>query len=168
MRAVLGSAGLFLAALLVVLAVLDYSRPLSFMPVSWHANRPLWYLIALFSFLGGAALLHGASVKPAAGSGDTAPGSRCFERVVLYTRDGCHLCDEAKQALADFGDALPEPIEIDVDADEQLRAKYTDCVPVVEFDGKVRFHGRVDRALLRRLIEAEQQRVSDRAAARAG
>ncbi|MFQ5733716.1 MAG: glutaredoxin family protein [Planctomycetaceae bacterium] len=156
-RAVLGSAGLFLAAVLVVLAVLDHTRPLDFMPVSWHANRSLWYLLTLVSFLGGAALLRGASHNESTESTSPANGPKCFERIVIYTRQDCPLCEEAKRTLAHFGDALPKPVEIDIDTDEHLKAKYTDCVPVVEFDGKVRFHGRVDPALLRRLVEAEQQ-----------
>lgn len=70
-------------------------------------------------------------------------------RVVLYTRDGCHLCEEAKNILLQHG-LLPE--EIDIDQDAQLRQQFDECVPVVEVDGKVRFRGRIDRRLLRRLL----------------
>ena len=45
---------------------------------------------------------------------------------------------------------------IDIDADRQLRDAYNECVPVVEIDGKVRFRGRVDPVLLRRLIARAQ------------
>jgi len=70
-------------------------------------------------------------------------------RAVLYTREGCCLCDEAKKVLAAHGLALEE---IDIDADPQLRDRYSDCVPVVVIDGRERFRGRVDERLLKRLL----------------
>ncbi|MEZ6071991.1 MAG: glutaredoxin family protein [Pirellulales bacterium] len=73
--------------------------------------------------------------------------------VRMLTRRGCCLCDEAQSVLESHG--LVVEI-IDVDNDEQLRAQYTDCVPVVLIDGKVRFRGRVDARLLRRLLNGRQ------------
>lgn len=68
--------------------------------------------------------------------------------VILYTREGCHLCDEALVTLREHG---LEPRLVDVDADDELRRKFNECVPVVEIDGQIRFRGRVDPILLRRL-----------------
>ena len=70
-------------------------------------------------------------------------------RVVLYTRQDCHLCDIAKETLMQYGQ-LPE--EVDIDGDPELRARFDCCVPVVEIDGKIRFRGHVDKRLLRRLL----------------
>ena len=70
-------------------------------------------------------------------------------RVVLYTRQGCHLCDIAKETLLQYGQS---PEEVDIDADPDLRARFDCCVPVVEIDGKIRFRGHVDKRLLRRLL----------------
>jgi glutaredoxin len=70
--------------------------------------------------------------------------------VVFYTRDGCHLCDEAKQLLEAHGLA---PECIDIDADPVLRERFDACVPVVEIDGQIRFRGRVEPVLLRRILE---------------
>lgn len=70
-------------------------------------------------------------------------------RVVLYTRKGCHLCDVAKETLRQHG-CVPQEVDIDEDAD--LLARFDRCVPVVEIDGKVRFRGRVEKRLLRRLL----------------
>jgi glutaredoxin len=70
-------------------------------------------------------------------------------RIVLYTRAGCHLCDEAYQLLKQHG---LEPELVDIDVDAALRTRFDTCVPVVEIDGKIRFRGRVDPMLLRRLI----------------
>jgi len=72
-------------------------------------------------------------------------------RAVLYTRQGCHLCDDALAVLRQHG---IEPQLVDVDADETLRERFNECVPVVEIDGKIRFRGRIDPVLLRRLIPA--------------
>jgi glutaredoxin len=72
--------------------------------------------------------------------------------VTLYTREGCHLCEDAHELLVCHG---LEPAVVDVDADPALREKWNTCVPVVEIDGKVRFRGRVDAVLLRRLLTAQ-------------
>ena len=42
---------------------------------------------------------------------------------------------------------------IDIDDDPELRARFDLLVPVVECDGEIRFKGRIDETLLRRLIE---------------
>jgi len=42
--------------------------------------------------------------------------------------------------------------EVDVDSDSGLRSLHGEWVPVVEMGGKVRFRGRVNRVLLRRLL----------------
>lgn len=71
--------------------------------------------------------------------------------VVLYTRQGCHLCDEALLVLANHG--LKSRV-VDIDLDPELQAKYDLCVPVVAINGKERFRGRIDELLLRRIIAA--------------
>jgi glutaredoxin len=68
---------------------------------------------------------------------------------ILYTRRGCHLCDDARELLKRYGLA---PRDVDIDADPMLRARYDTCVPVVEIDGRERFRGRIDERLLRRLL----------------
>jgi glutaredoxin len=68
---------------------------------------------------------------------------------ILYTRRRCHLCDDALATLNRFG---LEPQLVDIDADPTLRERFDHCVPVVEIDGKVRFRGRVNEVLLRRIL----------------
>jgi glutaredoxin len=70
-------------------------------------------------------------------------------KAILYTRSGCHLCDDAKALLERYG---LSPMLVDIDADPVLRERYTTCVPVVVIDGKERFRGRVNEVLLRRLL----------------
>ena len=69
--------------------------------------------------------------------------------VILYTRKGCHLCDDALKLLESYG---LQPSLQDIDVDEQLRERFDTCVPVVEIDGKIRFRGKVDPVLLKRLL----------------
>jgi glutaredoxin len=71
--------------------------------------------------------------------------------VVLYTRAGCCLCDDA---LAHLRAAGVTPQIVDIDANPALREKFTTCVPVVEIEGKVRFRGRVNPVLLKRVLHA--------------
>ncbi len=75
--------------------------------------------------------------------------------VQLFTRQGCHLCDEVKALLLRFG---LEPEEIDIDDDPALLQRYNECVPVVVIDGKERFRGRIDPRLLQRLLRGRETR----------
>jgi glutaredoxin len=81
--------------------------------------------------------------------------------VTLYTRTGCHLCDEAKSHIApvlmEFGARLRE---VNIDADPELRERYNMDVPVIFLgDRKVAKH-RVDISQFRRQI-LEARRRSD-------
>ena len=52
--------------------------------------------------------------------------------VTLYTREGCHLCDEAKAVMLPIiARRNAELREIDIDDAAELRAMYNDSVPVV-------------------------------------
>lgn len=56
--------------------------------------------------------------------------------VTLYTRSGCHLCDEAAAELARLAEELPIDVRaIDIDADEATRERYNDTVPEVYVGG---------------------------------
>ena len=55
--------------------------------------------------------------------------------VVLYGRDGCHLCDEAREAILGF-DGI-ELREVDIESDDGLLAAMLERIPVVEVDGAV-------------------------------
>jgi glutaredoxin len=72
--------------------------------------------------------------------------------VTLFTRAGCHLCDDALKIIQQCG---VDPRVIDIDSDRVLQERFNTCVPVVEVDGKIRFRGKVHPALFRRLIESK-------------
>jgi glutaredoxin len=80
------------------------------------------------------------------------PGVR-FSEVILYSREGCHLCDDARDMLFKYADHFPTIHVVNIDEHPDLVEQFDTCVPVVECDGKLRFRGRVDEVLLRRLIE---------------
>ena len=57
-------------------------------------------------------------------------------RVVVVTRQGCHLCDEAIVAIETVcREKNISRQAVDVDSDPELRAAYTDHVPVTIVDG---------------------------------
>lgn len=59
--------------------------------------------------------------------------------MVVVTRAGCHLCEEAERVAASVcRSAGASFATLDVDADPDLRARFTDHVPVTFVDG-VRF-----------------------------
>jgi glutaredoxin len=70
-------------------------------------------------------------------------------RVVLVTRAGCHLCDDALALLRSLG---VEPELADVDADDELFRLYDWRVPVVLVDGAVAAEGRISAEPLREAL----------------
>ncbi len=78
--------------------------------------------------------------------------------LVLYSRAGCHLCDEARellQALLDErarqGLTTPRLDEIDIESDPELERRFFTTIPVVEL-GDRRVELATSAAKLRRLL----------------
>jgi glutaredoxin len=77
--------------------------------------------------------------------------------VVLYGRDGCCLCDDARALLTrararhDF-----VLIERDIEADETLFKAYLERIPVITIDGEEAFELLVDEAELQRRLAKVQ------------
>ena len=59
--------------------------------------------------------------------------------ISLYGRPGCHLCEDAREAIEGLRAELPpfELREIDIEQDERLLARMLERIPVVELDGAV-------------------------------
>jgi glutaredoxin len=77
-------------------------------------------------------------------------------QVVMYTRQGCHLCDEAWQMLQELGQCYALRLEkVDVDGAAELRQRHGERVPVLVINGKERMWGRINRVLLERQVRAE-------------
>lgn len=76
--------------------------------------------------------------------------------VTIYTRDPCHLCEEAKavvERVAADVDAAVTVEAVDVDADPDLADRYGERVPYVLVDGRPAFKYRVEEAALRARFE---------------
>ncbi|MGO1315927.1 MAG: glutaredoxin family protein [Cellulomonadaceae bacterium] len=75
-------------------------------------------------------------------------------RVEIFTRVGCHLCDDAVGLVAEVCE--PRGVawrERDVDAEGgQVLAELSDLVPVVRVDGVQQGFWRIDRARLERAL----------------
>jgi glutaredoxin len=73
--------------------------------------------------------------------------------VVLYAREGCCLCDEARQTLGRVRARHPfELQERDIDADERLLRVYLERIPVVTIDGVEAFELVVDEGEFERAL----------------
>ena len=70
-------------------------------------------------------------------------------RLVLYSRPGCHLCDDARVVLERIGEPFDE---IDIDSDDELFKRYLERIPVVTLNGEELFEFEVDEAALRRRL----------------
>ena len=76
-------------------------------------------------------------------------------KVTVYTRSGCHLCDEAKQVIESVRRRTAfDYEEFDIDSDPQLRRLYNEEVPVIAIDGKKAFKYRVTAAELLKKLAA--------------
>lgn len=85
-------------------------------------------------------------------AGTSSPGGA---RVTLYTRPGCHLCDDARavveQVCADTGTSYRE---VDITTSAELTAEYADQIPVTFVDGEQHDFWRVDEGRLRAALGA--------------
>ena len=161
LRSGLGSVLLFSGVGLLSLLVADrtFGLPVK-LPRSWYTDRVLWVGIGFVSFVAGWYLLGDPIPTDENSQGKAsrdrsygaAPGRR-IQSVVMYSRPGCCLCDEAWEILEKYRASLPPTVVVEIDSDPGLLERFSTCIPVVEIDGKVRFRGRVNEMLLRRLIE---------------
>jgi len=83
-------------------------------------------------------------------TGDVVELPESAERVVVLTRQGCHLRDEAiAQVAAICAETGEGYAVVDVDSDPELQRRYTDQVPVTFVDGAQHDFWRVDPARLK-------------------
>jgi glutaredoxin len=71
-------------------------------------------------------------------------------RITLYTRPGCHLCDDARvvveRVCTDLGESFEE---VDITTDDDLADRYGEDIPVTFVDGRQHDFWRVDEHRLR-------------------
>jgi glutaredoxin len=71
-------------------------------------------------------------------------------RVLLYSKPGCHLCDDAREIVAAVCAELGERFdEVDITTSEELVRAFGEQIPVTFVDGEQHDFWRVDPVRLR-------------------
>jgi glutaredoxin len=70
-------------------------------------------------------------------------------RLVMYSRPGCHLCDDARVVLLRVGEAFDE---VDIESDDELLKRYLERIPVIALDGEELYDFFIDEQDLRRRV----------------
>jgi glutaredoxin len=71
-------------------------------------------------------------------------------RVVVYTAEGCGLCERAIEVVRELQAELGLELElVDIGGDPELEARYREHLPVVDIDGERAFTTFVDADALR-------------------
>ena len=78
--------------------------------------------------------------------------------LALYTRPGCHLCDEMKVVIARVAGHVRLTLEeIDISGNSELEARYGLEIPVLLVEGKKAAKYRITEEDLRRSIRAAEK-----------
>ena len=74
--------------------------------------------------------------------------------ITLYGKPGCHLCDEAREAVRRVRKRRPFDLEeVDVTLDPGLHRRYGERIPVLVLDGEELFELFVDTAALEERLD---------------
>ena len=74
--------------------------------------------------------------------------------VTLYSKPGCHLCDDALRVLQRVQKLHPFALEeVNIDGDPALLSEYGEQIPVVTLNGTFLFEYTVDEERLRQLLK---------------
>ena len=77
-----------------------------------------------------------------------------MKELVLYSKPGCHLCDEMKRVVERVRQQTAFALrEIDVSVDPELMERYGEEIPVLFVDDRKAFKYRVTERELRRRLE---------------
>jgi thiol-disulfide isomerase/thioredoxin len=82
------------------------------------------------------------------------PGCERFViALTIYSRPGCHLCDEMKDVVRRVAQSVPLSLEeIDISTDPSLEARYGLDIPVLMVEGKKAAKYRIGEDDLRRIL----------------
>jgi glutaredoxin len=80
--------------------------------------------------------------------------------LTLYSRPGCHLCDDMKAVIARVACTIPVTLqEVDISTDAALEARYGTEIPVLLVDGMMAAKYRVTELQLTRILSGRVGRV---------
>ncbi len=83
------------------------------------------------------------------------PGAACRPLLTVYSRDGCHLCEQAMTLLRRLQGELGYDLEeLDITADERLHRAYFERIPVLCVDGEELCEYFVEETLVRKRLES--------------
>ena len=90
-------------------------------------------------------------------------------QLTLIGKPGCHLCDNAREAIdgvlfefrAANQNTLIELEEINILENQELQLKYSDEIPVLLMDGKMHNYWRIDEERLMRALYAKLKAQGD-------
>lgn len=68
--------------------------------------------------------------------------------VTLYSKPGCHLCEDVRAMLDDLAAERGFTVEIDIHTNPSLYARYRYEIPVVVLEGREIAKGRIDERTL--------------------
>ena len=71
-------------------------------------------------------------------------------KIVLYSKENCCLCDEAKAILREL---QVEWEEVDIYKNEQWLERYQLMIPVIEIDGEIVAYGRIHKDVIRKRLQ---------------
>lgn len=77
--------------------------------------------------------------------------------LTIYSRPGCHLCDEMKEVVGRVARTAPKPVtlaEVDISSDPELERRYGLEIPVLAVNGRKAAKYRVTEEKLRRMLVA--------------
>jgi hypothetical protein len=79
-------------------------------------------------------------------------------RVTLYSKPGCHLCDEMKTVIEVVAERVPLTLEVvDISTDPDLQARYGLEIPVLVIDGTKAAKYRVTESELEAKLAGRRQ-----------
>lgn len=71
-------------------------------------------------------------------------------KIVVYSKENCCLCDEAKAILREL---QVEWEEVDIYKNEQWLERYQLMIPVIEIDGEIVAYGRIHKDVIRKRLQ---------------
>ena len=77
--------------------------------------------------------------------------------LTLYTRPGCHLCDDMKATIQRVARTSPDPIaieEIDISSNPELERRYGEEIPVLLVEGRKAAKYRITEGELTQILNA--------------
>lgn len=98
----------------------------------------------------------GTRARHAADGRDTQP------RITVYSRPGCHLCDDMKTVVARVATRAGLTVEeVDISTDVELEARYGLEIPVLVLDGRKVAKYRITEEALHTILSRRRARLAN-------